>query len=72
MKKQNYNYNEVIEFAGECVYRALNPESKMTVPNMVYIAVEKKLDAFETLAERNEKWRNEHPETEVKGETTSS
>lgn len=33
-------------FAGDMVYKALNPDSKMNTPNMMYVALEMKFDEW--------------------------
>ncbi len=49
------NKNRMTEFAGDCVWKALNPKSKMCTPNTVYIRIEKELKNWKSLNERAKK-----------------
>jgi len=43
------NKNRMTEFAGDCVYKALNPKSKMDTPNTVYFRIDKKLKKWKSI-----------------------
>lgn len=44
---EKYNKNNMICFAADMVYKALNPESTMCTPNALYIKIESELEVWE-------------------------
>ena len=41
-----FGRNDVVKFTAKCVWEALNPESKMCIPNAMYIKIEELLAEY--------------------------